>query len=108
MFDQASHADPSTVPAMVATGAVPALLEHLSTQSFKVKSSGTQAPRHQERADYGALEQSGLTADEPPSQMLSARLLYAFSLVPDVRCAFLLAGAESVGVSCALAREFRA
>ncbi|CAN0070027.1 unnamed protein product [Scytosiphon promiscuus] len=101
---KASHADPSTMPAMVEAGAIPALLKHLA--------SGTSAApltqgQQQEEALIYAKQRSGACGHRcppvrevvdkddvdqtPPSLLLAARLLYAFSLDPGVRSSLLQA-----------------
>lgn len=96
---KASHADPSTMLAMVEAGAIPGLLKHLASsteeplssqqrklpnqEAFGAKGSGGIFGRH-DRTD-GGLHQA--EADQPsPSLVLAVRLLYAFSLDPGVRC----------------------
>lgn len=87
------------MPAMVEAGAIPGLLRHLTSsaleprlpqqrplpaqEAFPTRGKGGMCGRHN-RPD-GGLEQAEM--DQPsPSLLLAARLLYAFSLDPGVRC----------------------
>lgn len=86
MHSQASHAEPSTMPAMVEVGTIPALLKHLASKPFSPPSD--KCPRGKGdafvRRQAGGVEQE--ESGESPSFLLAARLLYAFSSDPDGRC----------------------
>ena len=73
------------MPAMVETGAIPALLRHLSADFLSI--SPSKQPPIEEDAGYethGADEVDQMT-EQHPSLLLAARLLHAFSSDPGIR-----------------------
>lgn len=73
------------MPVMVEAGALRGLLRHLAaeplSQPMKQVPGGKEATFRRHETCEG--EQG---ADEPPSLVLAARLLYTFSSDPDIRC----------------------
>lgn len=71
------------MPAMVEAGAIPGLLRHLANSAEEPLSSRQQAEIDQ----------------QSPSLLLAARLLYAFSLDPGVRCVLQFSCLAVVGMN---------
>lgn len=74
--------------AMVEAGALPGLLRHLANGQFSQPSN--KAPREEDMAfGHRDADESDHEDDQSPSVLLAARLLYAFSSNPGVRCVSL-------------------
>lgn len=102
---KASHADPSTMLAMVEAGVIPGILRHLTSAGGEPLSSQQQQQQQQEnppeqegfntrgrerisRGHHHRTEEvvnHAQTDQSSPSILLAARLLYAFSVDPSVR-----------------------